>query len=65
MTPSDNDTLQVPNLKSIDMSSMYSGYTTAKSATTTDDKDALYLFHIERQLNENISLISLFKNVQY
>jgi len=28
-----------------------------------DDKDDLYLFHIERQLNENLALLKLFKQI--
>ena len=63
-----------------DNSSLYSNFTniknTALKATEThprainldkkpkDDKDDFYLLHIERQLNENLALLKLFKRVQ-
>jgi hypothetical protein len=67
-------------IKSIESSTMYSGFTNTvvknsaitgadeaqSSATAVNgpDKDVIYLFHIERQIKENISLVKLFQKVQ-
>lgn len=63
-----------------DNSSLYSNFTNVKNTALKgadthpkaiyyvqkpkDDKDDFYLFHIERQLNENLALLKLFKRVQ-